>query len=551
MENKIKITALGGVQEYGKSLFTIEDDDNMIIIDAGVKFPEFSHFGIEKIISNFDYILKNQKKIKGIFISHAHEENIGALEYIIKRIPSINVYVSTFTRRYLELVLPQFRKKFKEVKNNVKFGTLDVTFYEMKHTILGNCAILVNTPQGSIVYDGDSSLDSLAIPGFNSDLSNLIINAKKNKNGVLALFLNSRNSLVNESSFNNSMNIKSTISDVFFKRTGKLFVVLHSEDLLTFTMILEQAKKEKLKVYINSYKLFNYLQASRKVGMLTKFTDVITTDYSLVEETNGVVILGEDENNLFDKISKISKGQHPVINLYGEDSIFVSTISNILNEGIYQKEVNQLFNYTQNVFILSNKSVLAPYMTYNELKLFVSLFEPKYIIPRNGEFRELMRVKNNFSSELKINPNNILVLNKGNYVTFVAKKTEEINYRSNNSDLYIENGRYGDTENRVLSDRERFAEAGMLVVNIAIKRNSNKIVGRPKFISSGLLEEKNKKDLSLKLGDSIKDLISKNTEEGIVLSSDDFKHEVYRVCAKVLRKQYNQQPQIFVIIMEI
>lgn len=551
MENKIKITALGGVQEYGKNLYTIEDNENMIVIDAGVKFPEFSHFGIEKIISNFDYLLKNQDKLKAIFISHAHEENVGALEYLLKRMPNVTVYVSTLTRRYLELVLPQFRKKFKDVRGSVKIGTLDVSLFEMPHTIYGNCAILINTPQGAIVYDGDSSFDSINTTGFNSQLSDLIINAKNNKNGVLALFLNSRNSMVSNNSFNNSANIKRTIVDVFFKKVGKLFVVLHSEDLLTFSMILEQAKKDKLKVYINSYKLFNYLQAARKVGLLKTYSDTITTDYSEIEENNGIVILGEDENQLFNKIEKIAKGQHPVINLYGEDSIFVSTISNILNEGDYQKQVNDLFNYTQNVYMMSPKTVLAPYMTYNELKLFVNLFNPKYIIPRNGEYRELMRIKNNLSSELNITKNNILVLNKGNYVSFFAKKTEEINYRSNNSDLYIENGRYGDTENRVLSDRERFSEAGMLVANIAIKRNSNKIIGKPKFISSGLLEEKHKRELNSKLNEVIKELIAKNTEEKIVLSSDEFKHEVYRVCAKVLRKQYNQQPQIFVIIMEI
>lgn len=550
MENKIKITVLGGVQEYGKNLYCIEDNENLIVIDAGVKFPEFGHFGIEKIISNFDYLVENKDKLRGIFISHAHEENMGSLEFLIKKL-NMPVYVSKFTRRYLESFLPQFRKKYKEIKNEVVFGTLKVSFYELPHTIYGNCAILINTPQGSIIYDSDTSFETFTKTGFNSQLSDLIVNAKKNKNGVLALFLNSRNSLVNQSTITNSQLIKKTISDAFFNKTGKLFVILHSEDLLTFNLILDQAKKDKLKVYINSFKLFNYLQAAKKVGLLTKFSDVITTDYSQIEDNNGVIILGEDENSMFSKINKISQNLHPLMKLYSEDSILISSISNILNEGTYQKETNLLFNYTTNVSIISSKEVMQPYMSYSELKFFIKLFEPTYIIPRNGEYRELMKIKNDVSKDLKIPRNNILVMNKGNFVTFVGKKLEEINYRKNNTDLFIENGRYGDTENRVLSDRERFSESGMLVTNICIKRNTNKVISKPKFISSGLLEEKHKKELNIKLGEAIKEFTSSNQKDNVVLKIDDFKHEIYRICARILRKQYNQQPQIFVIIMEL
>lgn len=550
MENKVKITVLGGVQEYGKNLYCIEDNENLIVIDAGVKFPEFGHFGVEKIISNFDYLVENKDKLRGIFISHAHEENIGSLEFLMKKL-NVPVYMSKFSRRYLESFLPQFRKRYKEIKTQAVFGSLKISFYELPHNIYGNVAILVNTPQGSIIYDSDTSFESFTKSGFNSELSELIVNAKNNKNGVLALFLNSRNSLVTQSTITNSQAIQRTVTDAFFNKTGKLFVVLHSEDLLTFNIILDQARKDRLKVYINSYKLFHYLQAAKKVGLLTKFNDVITTDYSLIEESNGVVILGEDENAMFNKINKISQNTHPLIKLYSEDSILIGSISNILNEGEYQKETNKLFNYTTNVSIISSKEVLAPYMSYSELKFFIKLFNPTYIIPRNGEYRELMKIKNDVSKDLKIPRNNIIVMNKGNFATFVGKKLEEVNYRKNNTDLFIENGRYGDTENRVLSDRERFSESGMLVVNICVKRNTNKIISKPKFISSGLLEEKHKRELNVKLSEAIKEFTTKNQEEQTVLKPDDFKHEIYRICARLLRKQYNQQPQIFVIIMEL
>lgn len=550
MDSKIKIKILGGVQEYGKNMYCIEDDDNIIVIDAGVKFPEFGHFGIEKIISNFDYLMENKHKLRAIFISHVHEENVGSLEYLLKRL-NVVVYLSKFSKMFLESYLPQFKGKYRELRNEIKIGTLKVNFYELPHTIYGNCGILINTPQGAIIYDGDSSFESFAIPGFNSQLSELIYQAKSNKKGVLALFLNARNARSHQSTFNNANTIKKVVSDVFYNKTGKLFVVAHSEDLLTLKLILDQAYSDGLKVYINSYKLFHYMQTAKKLGLLTNINELITTDYSEIEEKNGVIILGENENKLFTKIKKITTGEHPLIKLYNEDSIFVSCISNILNEGEYQKETNMLYNYTQNITIVSKKDILAPYMTSNELKLFVNLFNPKYVIVRNGEYRELVSAKNSLIESLNIDENNVLVLNNGNHVSFVSKKIEEINYKKTNFDLYIENGRYGDTENRVLSDRERFSESGMLVVNLSIKRNTNKIASKPKFISYGLLEEKHKKVLNTKLNDVILEFVKQNQESNIVLRSDDFKQEIYRICAKVLRKQYNQQPQIFVIIMEL
>lgn len=550
MNNKIKILPLGGMQEYGKNMICIEDNENIIIVDAGMKFPEFSHFGIEKIISNFEYLEENKDKVKAIFISHVHEENVGALEYILKKI-NVKVYLSDFSRRYLETTLPQFRKNYKSMKNNVKFGQFDVTFYNLSHNIFDSSAILINTPQGSIIYDGDSTFDTEQPSGFNSQLSDLIVNAKKNKKGVLALLLNSRNALLPETLSNNASKIKKEVSDAFFTKTKKMFVIMHSEDLLTFKYILKEAKLLDTKVYINSYKLFHYLQAARKSGFLKEYKDVITTDYNEIEKVNGVVIIGENENTLFEKMKNIVLGKHPVIKFNFDDSIFIATISNILNEGYYQKESNALYEYTSNIKMISSKDVKQPYMSKNDLKLFISLFNPKYILPRNSEYREMAVVKNSISEDMNLDPKNVLILNNGNYVTFSDSKVADVNYKNKNMHLYIENGKYGDTENRVLSDRERFSESGTIIANVVIKRNTNKLIGKPKFVSSGLLEEKYKRELSTKLETAVKDLLSQNQEENITLSTDELKQNIYKICARTLRKQYDQQPQIFVIIMEL
>lgn len=551
--SEVKMIPLGGVGQIGKNMMLLEMNDEILIIDSGVMFPEDDLLGIDLVIPDFTYVKKNKDRIEGIVLTHGHLDHIGALPYLLKEI-NVPVYGTKLTLGLLEGKLKEHnllkgrRLKVINPGSSVNVGNFEVDFIKVNHSLADTCALGIHTPLGTIVYASDFKFDQTPIDGEVADFHKLA-ELGDSSPGVLALFADSTN--VEREGFTLSEKVVGkTINNIFRKTMGRIIVATFASNIHRIQQIVDAAFKYNRKVAFTGRSMINNVEIARNLGYLTVPEDMIVDirDCANLADSEVVLLTTGSQGEPMAALTRMARGDHYHIKISEGDTVVISASAIPGNETFIGKTINQLFERKANVIYEDVSGVhVSGHASQEELKLMLNLTKPKYLVPTHGEYRHLHQHAD-LAKSMGMPEDNIYIAENGDVIRFSkneVKRTGSIPA----GDILVDGLGVGDVGNIVLRDRRMLSEDGIIIVVVTID-NNGKILTGPDIITRGFVYIRESEELiaeaTSKVEEALQECESNNVTEWSTLK-DTIRDALYNyIYNKIKRK-----PMILPIIMEV
>lgn len=543
--SKIKIFSLGGLDENGKNTYVIEIDKNIFVFDCGLKYPTGNMLGIDYIIPDFDYLVKNRKRVKGVFLTHGHYENMGATSDLVKNIPDIRLFATKFTKyELLESGVPE--KNIMEITPHKKlnFGSVSIFPITVSHSCPDSVMYVINTKDGAICYTGDFIIDSKMTGAYDMDLGRI---AYVGKQGVLCL--------LSESTFSErvghtspSHRLEEFFKDIVNKYEKRLLFLVLPTHLYTIQDILNSALNKHRKVVLMGKKLQNIVFFAKKEGYLN-FPDDLLGDLSNINEEDSILIMSDDKENPYASISKVMNGYDRYINLKPSDTIVFAEPRYDSNEKLLVKIENELSMFGCRVIgIPSNKNILH-HASSEDLMLMLKLTNPKYYMPVKGEYRYLV-LNADLASSLGMAKENIILKQNGDIVVFEDGKLKETNDHIKVNDILIDGKSSDDVGELVIKDREMLSENGIVLISATLSKKTKKLLVGPEVTTRGFIYVKDSKEIIYEIKKIAEDVITRNIVDNFV-DFNKIKTEIRTELSKYLYEETECKPMIIAVVQEV
>ena len=547
---KLKIIPLGGVGEIGKNMTVIEYGSDIIIVDCGMSFPDEEMPGIDVVIPDMTYIEKNAANVRGILITHGHEDHIGAVPYALQKL-NVPVYATKLTIALIEQKLTEIKVDHADLNcvspgDTIRLGCFSVEFIKTSHSIAGACALAINTPIGTLIHTGDFKVDYTPIDGEPIDIARL---AYYGSRGVLALMSDSTN-VENEGHTPSERGIGKTFEHCFDKAKGRVIVATFASNIYRIQQIADVAisfgrvvcfQGRSMVKIAEIAKELGYLQLPDEsvveVGQLKKYRDdqicVITTGSQ-----------GEPMSGLF----RMANSSHKV-NVGKGDMVIISASSIPGNEKSVGRVINQLYQHGAKVIYERMADVhVSGHACKEELKLMLTLTKPKFFIPVHGEARHLYQHKE-LAEELGIPEENIFVTEIGDVVELTRNKGRIAGSVTAGS-VMVDGSGVGDIGNVVLRDRKLLSEDGIFTVVITLNKQTGALLAQPEILSRGFVYEKNSEELLKETRELVKAKAAQ-FEKNHRSSWSSIKNDIRNSIKKYLYERTKRRPNDMPIIIEI
>jgi len=493
------VYALGGLGEVGKNMYCIEHEDNIVIIDAGVLFPEENLLGVDYVIPDYSHLIRNEKKIKALIITHGHEDHIGGIPFLLQSVKIPKIYASQFAAALIMRKLEEKRMsrnvEIVEINEDsrVECGPLIIGFFNTVHSIPDSLGILINTPNGRIIQTGDFKFDLTPV-GTNSNYQKL---AYIGQIGVTLLMSDSTNAEVEEFSISEKKVAKS-ILETIKKARGRIIISTFSSNVHRVQQILEAAVACDRKIIISGRSMENVVDIGRKLKHINiPDSYFLDPDYINTVPANKLLILCTgSQGEPLAVLSRIANGSHRYIKIHPGDTVIFSSSAIPGNAGSISKVVNSLTRAGANV--LTNTALSSLHTTGHassaEEKLMLQLTKPKYFMPMHGEYR-MLRLHGEAAIETGVDPDNIFICSNGDVVVLRDNEAFLSNVRIQTDDIYVDGNDASGLSTAVLRDRKILADNGLVAVIVAIDSRFNKIICRPSIVSRGFVFVKDSQPL--------------------------------------------------------
>lgn len=547
---KLKIIPLGGVGEIGKNMTVIEYGSDIIIVDCGMSFPDEEMPGIDVVIPDMTYIEKNAANVRGILITHGHEDHIGAVPYALQKL-NVPVYATKLTIALIEQKLTEIKVDHADLNcvspgDTIRLGCFSVEFIKTSHSIAGACALAINTPIGTLIHTGDFKVDYTPIDGEPIDIARL---AYYGSRGVLALMSDSTN-VENEGHTPSERGIGKTFEHCFDKAKGRVIVATFASNIYRIQQIADVAisfgrvvcfQGRSMVKIAEIAKELGYLQLPDEsvveVGQLKKYRDdqicVITTGSQ-----------GEPMSGLF----RMANSSHKV-NVGKGDMVIISASSIPGNEKSVGRVINQLYQHGAKVIYERMADVhVSGHACKEELKLMLTLTKPKFFIPVHGEARHLYQHKE-LAEELGIPEEDIFVTEIGDVVELTRNKGRIAGSVTAGS-VMVDGSGVGDIGNVVLRDRKLLSEDGIFTVVITLNKQTGALLAQPEILSRGFVYEKNSEELLKETRELVKAKAAQ-FEKNHRSSWSSIKNDIRNSIKKYLYERTKRRPMVMPIIIEI
>lgn len=499
INSPVQIYALGGLGEVGKNTYCIEDDNNLIIIDAGVMFPEEDVLGINYVIPNYNHLKENRWKIKALFITHGHEDHIGGIPFLIQTVHIPVIYAPKLAAALIKHKLEENNIKEKvtiiEVDESSQIdiaSTFNVTFFHMTHSIPDSYGICIDTPQGRIVTTGDFKVDLTPV---DKDISLSRI-AKIGDEGVDLLLSDSTNA-EKEGYTPSEKSVINSINEVFVKAPGRLIISTFSSNVSRIQQIVEAAVNHRRKIMIIGRSMESIISMARKYGYIhIPDNAILTADNIKTIKTSEICVLCTgSQGEPMAALSRIANNEHPSLKIQPGDTIVFSSSPIPGNTASINRVVNQLTRQGANV--LTNSVLLnlhaSGHPCKQELRLILKLIKPKYFMPAHGEYR-MLKIHAQLAEQVGIAKDNTFVLGNGDTLTLFHHNITP-GRRIQTEDIYIDGKDISGLSTAVIKDRKLLSEDGMISVLVAIDSKTNTLLMKPQLLSSGFLADSEKTEL--------------------------------------------------------
>ena len=541
----LKVVFLGGVGEIGKNMTALEFDNQIIVIDCGLSFPSNDMPGIDVVIPDYSYLRDNADKVKGVFITHGHEDHIGALPYFLKEVP-VMVYGTKLT---LTLIANKQKEKHFDLKSKtvkagdvVKCGCFSVEFVRVNHSIAGACALSITTPVGVVFHTGDYKIDFEPIDHKMIDLSRI---AEIGKKGVLCMMGESTN-CEKEGHTPSESSVGKTLEKIFAENISRrIFVATFASNIYRVQQIIELAVKYGRKVAIVGRSMLNNIEASMRIGEFS-FDKEIFIDVEKIKKYDDkeiCVISTGSQGEPASALSRLASGDFNRIEIGPNDTVILSSYPIPGNESSVNRVINNL--YKRGAVVVSENVHASGHACKEELKTLISLLKPKYFMPVHGEYRHL-KIHSSIAESLGVFPENVVIPEIG-MVVEVTKNHIMPKGRVTSGERLVDGLGMGDIQSDVLRERKLLSEDGLCVVVVTVNAESGELVSEPYLITRGFIyseeAEKLVEEAKAVLIDALNDFDFKEMRD-----FNEFRNAVRKPLRNFFYKQTMRTPMILPII---
>lgn len=552
MSQKIKIMILGGARENGKNMYAVQVEDEIFIMDAGLKYPDSSLLGIDVVIPDLQFFQDYADKIAGIFLTHGHADSIGALPYIL-RDHDIPVFGSKLTIELAKIAVQRENRRRKndlfhviDADTEIEFKNANVSFFKTTHSIPDSLGIDISTKEGEIVYTGDFKFDPSAKKGYRTDFVRLSEIAQK---GVLALLSDSTNA---EANFPNDRqtSIEKYIYNIFENYDGRIIAAAKASNIVRVQEIFQAAAATGRHVFLTGRDAGKIVYTAMKLGYLNvpKGLLVHSKDLKKIPDSELVILETGRMGEPLKSLQKMATNRHRMIKIKKGDLVFIATTPSHSVETMVAQTSDMIYRAGGTVKELGRDKHTSGHATGRDLQMLIDTLKPKFLIPVIGEYR-LLEIHKDLAIEAGMNKQDILLPHNGD--AYALEKGRF--YRTDavpGEDIMIDGSGVGDVGNIVLRDREVLSDDGVFIAAVTIDRKKKKIISEPRVSTRGFVYIKANHALMNGAADVIKEAINNNFEHK-KFDWTELKQDVRNDVEKYLYKQTGRRPVVLPVVMEV
>ena len=552
MAEKLKIISLGGLNEIGKNMTVYEYGGDMIVVDVGMGFPDDDMYGIDVVIPDFTYLIKNKEKIRGIFLTHGHEDHIGSIPYLLRSI-NAPIYATRMTAGLVKLKLEEHRLLDKtklitcEAGEVVKAGRFSVEFIHVNHSIADAVAFAIKTPVGLCVHTGDFKIDSTPIQGGMIDLARL---GELGKAGVLALLCDSTN--VERPGYTKSERCVGASFDALFRGCDqRIIVTTFASNVDRIQQIISVAAKYGRKVAVTGRSMENAMKVSTELGYMNvpEGTLVDVNHIKSLPKDKICIVTTGSQGETMSALTRMAFSTHRQVDIQAGDRIIISASAIPGNENAIGNVINEL--YRKGAEVVNERTGqlhVSGHACQDELKIIHALVKPKFFIPLHGEQRHL-KIHAKLAQEMGMHPNHILISDIGKVMEFTPNSAK-INGTVPAGRVFVDGYGVGDVGSVVLRDRKHLAEDGMIVVVTSMSGEDGSVVSGPDIITRGFVYVKESEELMEELRRVAVEAIN-SVDARYSTDWSAIKGAIKGDLSNYLYKKTKRSPMILPVIMEV
>ena len=548
--SKIKVFALGGLNEDGKNMYVCDVDNDIFIFDAGLKYPRERMLGIDYIIPSMDYLKENYKKIKGIFITHGHESNMGALSDIVMDLPNIPIYGSKFTIEIIKLQLMNDgikKANLRVIRPHLKLnmGNCSVFPISVTHSIPDCFCYVLNTPDGSIVYTGDFIFDPGQKGFYGTDIGKLAYIGKQN-----VLCLMSESLYAAKRGFTSpNHKVNKYIRTVLHNNQDRIIMSVLPAHILRLQEIFDEVSKTNRKIVIMGKSLQDMISMARREGYLTISDDKIG-DLTNLNDKGIIILISDGKEKPYMNLERIIKGVDKYIKPLANDTIFITEPMYLGVEKRMVQIMDDIAKANMNVISLNGKVHLLEHPSREDLMLMINLMQPKYYFPVKGEYKD-QYANADIANQTGIPKENIILKLNGDVATFVdGELTEDIEHIKVD-EVLIDGKSQNDIGELVLKDREMLEENGIVIVCCTLNKDTKEIVAGPEVLTRGFIYVKDNMDVLAESQKISEEVIKKNTSSGTKVDYNQIKQDIRDELGRYFYTETECRPIIITVMQEV
>ncbi len=546
----VKVIPLGGLEQIGMNITAFECDDSIVVVDCGMSFPDDNMLGIDSVIPDVTYLKDNIDRVKGFVITHGHEDHIGALPYILKEV-NVPVYATKLTTAIIENKLKEHnllkstKRKVVKYGQSINLGCFRIEFIRTNHSIADSAALAIFSPAGVIVHTGDFKVDYTPVYGRTIDLQRL---GELGKKGVLAVLCDSTN-ILRPGFTMSEKTVGKTFDTIFSENVDhRIIVATFASNVDRVQQIINSADKYGRKVVIEGRSMVNIVTTASELGYIN-IPDNTLIDIEQMKnypDEKTVLITTGSQGESMAALSRIAASIHKKVSIKPGDTVIFSSTPIPGNEKAVSKVINELSMKGANVIFQDTH--VSGHACQEEVKLIYTLLQPKYAIPVHGEYRHLLKHAEVVES-LGVDKDNIFILSSGDVLELSQSEGKVIDHVQAQG-IFVDGLGVGDVGNIVLRDRQLLSENGLLIVVVALERNSNQILAGPDIVSRGFVYVRESENLMDEARQVVQDALDRCMSHNIA-DWGKIKGSIKDSLSDYVWKQTKRNPMILPIIMEV
>ena len=509
---RLKVIPLGGLSEIGKNMMVLEYQEDIIVIDAGLMFPEEDMLGVDLVIPDISYLMERRDRIKGMLVTHGHEDHIGALPYVLPQL-DVPIYCTQLTQGLISVKLKERKALAKASLNvvppggRVTLGCFQIEFFPVCHSIPDAVGLIINTPVGTIVHSGDFKLDFTPVSGNPTDLSRL---AQVGREGVLLLLSDSTYAELPGYTPSERV-VGEALDHIMAEAPGRVIITTFSSLISRIQQVIDSAAKYERRVFVVGRNMANIVRMAMELGYLRAPDGLMgrLDELKDVPHNKIVFVTTGSQGEPTSALVRIANRDHHQLHIVPGDTVAISATPVPGNEALVAKTMDNLLRQGANVVYNSMAPVhVHGHASQEELKLMLNVVKPKYFVPIHGEYRHLS-LHAKLAESIGIPRTDIFLMDDGD-VLEIGPQTAKVTGKVSSSNVYVDGLSVGDIGTVVLRDRKMLSRDGMVVVIIAINRQTGKLVGRPDIVSRGFVDTRESKEML----DESRDLVARVLDRG-------------------------------------